>query len=131
MNERDGQRIRQRTRRLSSEFYGAGIGLVDTRQNLDQRGFAGAILAEQRVNLAATDIKVDMIESKRRGEALDEAAHNEERRGPAVRTGSFDALHDRSSVRGSIRRIADCKSEVPGGLAPPGRGGYLTPQISR
>src|SRR5208337_2483780 len=121
MNERDGQRIRPRTRWLSGEFYGACIGLVDPRQDLDECGFAGAILAEQRVNLAAPDVKVDMIESKRRGEALDEAAHNEERRGPTVPTGSFGALHDRSSVRGSIRGIADCKSEVPGGSAPSGR----------
>ncbi len=121
MNERDGQRLRCGTRRLAVEFDRARIGLVDPRQDFDQRGFAGAILAEQRVNLAATDVKVDMIESKRRSEAFDEAAHDEKRRGPAVPTGSFNSLHHRSPVRGSIRRIADCKSEGPGGSAPPGR----------
>ena len=90
MNERDGQRIRCRTRRLSGEFYGAWIGLVNARQDFDECGFAGAILAEQRVYLAATNVKVDMIESKRRSQSFDEAAHNEERRGLTVPTGSFE-----------------------------------------
>ena len=53
-------------RRLAGEADLAGVGLVDARQDFDQRRFAGAVLAEQRMDLAATDVEIDVIERERR-----------------------------------------------------------------
>ena len=77
MNECDRQPI-SRTGRTdpSGERDLARVGFVDARQNLDQGRLAGAILTEQRVNLATTEIKIDVIKRARRGETLDEPGHH-------------------------------------------------------
>ena len=97
MNECDRQPICRGTHGPSGERDLAGVGFVNARQNLDQGRLAGAVLTEQRVNLAAIEIEVDVIEGDRRGEALDEPGHDEERGSPAVATEWFDTFHDRSS----------------------------------
>ena len=68
-----GSRIVRPDDRPAVEQDLAGVGLVDARQDLDQGRLAGAVLAEQRMDLAATDVEVDVIERQRRGEALDES----------------------------------------------------------
>ena len=60
-----GSAIRSQLGRPSVKHDLARVGFVDPRQHLDQRRLAGAVLAEQRVNLAAADVEVDMIESER------------------------------------------------------------------
>ena len=62
MNERDRQPICRGTHGPSVERDLARVGFVNARQNLDQGRLAGAVLAEQRVNLAAIEIEVDVIE---------------------------------------------------------------------
>ena len=57
----------------------AGIGLVHAGKDLDQRRLAGAVLAEKRMDLAAADVEIDVVERPRRGEPLDEALDDEER----------------------------------------------------
>ena len=74
-----GRRFVGGTDRPAGERDLASVGVVDARQDLDQRRLAGAVLPEQRVNLAAANVEVDMIERERRGEALDEAGHDEQR----------------------------------------------------
>jgi hypothetical protein len=39
---------------------GAGRGVDDAADDVDERGLAGAVRAEQRENLAAADIKLEM-----------------------------------------------------------------------
>ena len=51
------------------------VGLVRTGEDLDQRRLAGAVLAEQAVHLAGTDLEVDAVEGPGAGELLDDAAH--------------------------------------------------------
>ena len=63
-----------RTSRPSKRISPAS-GLYTPARNLDERRLAGAILSKQRVDLAPTDVKVDVIESKRRREALGDTAH--------------------------------------------------------
>ena len=46
----------------------AAIGTPDAAQNADQRGFAGAILADHGVDFAGADVEVDAVERERRAE---------------------------------------------------------------
>ena len=64
----------------------ARVRLIDARQDFYQRGLARAVLAEQRMNLAASDIEIDVVERERPGEALGEAGDVEQRFG---RRGAF------------------------------------------
>ena len=51
------------------------VGLVRAGEDLDQRGLAGAVLAEQAVHLAGADLEVDAVERSGAGELLHDAAH--------------------------------------------------------
>ena len=55
------------------------VGLVAGGQHLDEGRLAGAVLAEQAVDLAGTDVEVDAAEREHAGEALHDAAHLEQR----------------------------------------------------
>ena len=57
------------------------VGLVRAGQDLDQRGLAGAVLAEEAVHLAGADVEVDAVEGADAGELLDDAGHLEQRSG--------------------------------------------------
>ena len=57
----------------------AGVGFDDPGQNVHQRRFASAVLAEKRVNLAAAQIEVHATERLDAAEALDDALHHEQR----------------------------------------------------
>ncbi len=59
----------------------AGIRRIYARQNFDQRRFAGAVLAEQGVDLAARGHRNPRVERERAGEALGQAGDREQRRG--------------------------------------------------
>ena len=48
------------------------------REHLDQRGLAGAVLAEQAVHLAGADVEVHAVERADAGELLDDAGHLEQ-----------------------------------------------------
>jgi hypothetical protein len=95
MNEGDRQRIRPGMHGFAGKLDLARVGPVDSGQNFDERRFAGAVLAEERVNLAAANVEVDVIQRKRPGEVLDEAGHGEKRRWPASLPGFIDAIHER------------------------------------
>ena len=71
MDESDRQRVVPGSDRFASEQDLAGVGFVDPGQYFDQRRLARPVLPEKRVNLAAANIKIDMIERERPGEALD------------------------------------------------------------
>src|SRR5690606_40379474 len=50
-----------------------GVRLVRTGQDLDEGGLAGAVLPEQAVHLAGTDLEVHAVEGLGAGEVLDDA----------------------------------------------------------
>jgi hypothetical protein len=53
----------------------AGIRLVEAVENLHQRAFAGAILAQQGMDLPGPHLEVHVVVSQHAGKALDDAAH--------------------------------------------------------
>ncbi len=56
----------------------AAVRLVDAGHDLDQGRFAGAVLAEQRMNLAGFEREGNVVERLRRGEALGDVPHLED-----------------------------------------------------
>ena len=50
-------------------------GRVDAREHLHQRGLAGAVLTADRVDLAAADVEVDVLQRLDPGEGLGDGAH--------------------------------------------------------
>ena len=123
MDEGDRQRLRDRAHRPAVERDRARVGFVDAGQDLDQRRLAGAVLAEQRVDLAAPHVEIDVVERQRRGEALDEARSSSEQ--PARRR-VLEGMIGIPDIRG-------CDDEAPPAARMPAgrRSRYFTPQISR
>ena len=57
------------------------VGRVDAGEDLDERGFAGAILAQERHDLSRADIDARVTEGVRAAKSLRHAAHGHERLG--------------------------------------------------
>ena len=57
----------------------SGVGLVDAGEDLDQRGFAGAVLADDRVDFARCELERDLVESLSGEEALAEPLGDDHR----------------------------------------------------
>ena len=55
---------------LAVQADGAGVGLVDAGDDLDQRRLAGAVLAEQRMHLAGADVEADPVQRAHAGKRL-------------------------------------------------------------
>ena len=68
--------------RLAVHGDRAGIGRVEPGHQLDQRGFSGSVLSEQRGDFAGADIKVHIVERQHAGEGFGEAARDQH--GPRV-----------------------------------------------
>ena len=51
----------------------AAVGTPDAAENADQRGFAGAVLADDGMDFAGADVEVDAVERDRRAEMLGHA----------------------------------------------------------
>ena len=56
------------------------VGLVDAGQDLDERGFAGAVFANQRRDLAGVERDADIVERLHAGKNLRNAPHFEDGR---------------------------------------------------
>ena len=67
----------------------ARVRPVDAGDDLDQRRLAGAVLAQQRMDLAGTDVEADVVQRPHAGERLAQALDRQHRR---VRTSVFAAL---------------------------------------
>ena len=63
----------------------AGVRLVDAGQDLDERALAGAVLADQRVDLTGPELERDVVERLGRAEPLRDAAQS-----TAARAGDGD-----------------------------------------
>ena len=77
-----------RTRRLPVQHDLAGVRLVDPREDLDQRALAGAVLADERVDLAGPELEGDV------------------RRAPASRRSAWRRRSTRRGRHGDGRRAA-------------------------
>ena len=66
--------------RLAAQKDLAAIGLMYAGYDLDQRRLAGAVLAEQGMNLAGVQRKRDVLERLRRVETLGDSANLQDRR---------------------------------------------------
>src|ERR1700738_275922 len=73
----------------------AGVGRVEAACDLDERGLARAILADQRHHLARRDRERDLSHRRDAPEALDDAAQLEQR----GFTGSYGCRGGRSMIR--------------------------------
>ena len=60
---------------LAEEPDLAGVGAVEPVEHVHERALAGAVLAEQGVDLAEAEVEVDAVVGDDAGEALDDAAH--------------------------------------------------------
>jgi len=60
---------------LSVESNASGIAPGDTPENLHQGRLAGAILADQRENLARMNVEVHLFQGQHAGKALADAGH--------------------------------------------------------
>ena len=59
----------------------AGIGMQHAIDDLDQRALAGAVLAEQRMDLAGQDLEIDAVVGEAAREVLDDALERQKRNG--------------------------------------------------
>ena len=71
------------TGRFSGDHDLAGVGLIDAAENLHQRGFAGAVLADQSDDLSGSDLDRHGLERVDAGKALVDPDHRKGRLGRA------------------------------------------------
>ena len=74
-----------RTRRLPVDANLAGIGLQRAREDLDQRRLAGAVVADEREDLAVIEVEVDSAQCLDVAERLPQAARLEQTCGHLIR----------------------------------------------
>ena len=80
----EGHRLAQRIVAAPGRFgllvdqHLAGVGLVDARQQLDQRALAGAVLAQQRQHPASMHVQRHVVDGLRAAEALADALEAEQ-----------------------------------------------------
>jgi hypothetical protein len=101
----------------------AGVLRVHAGEDLHQRRLAGAVLADERVDLAGAQVEVDAVQDVDAEEALADAAHLEQRRGRVGHAGT--SVHapeaaERSTVSTIVAlRAPSAKRGRPSGSAPP------------
>ena len=66
---------------LALELELAGVGRKGAGDDVDQGGFAGAVLAEQNMNLTMAKIEIDAVERHHAGETLADAFQFEKQAG--------------------------------------------------
>ena len=60
------------------------VGWMHAGENLDQRRFAGAVVADQRDDFAGVDVEVDVGQRRDRAKVLGDAAQAENRLGTSA-----------------------------------------------
>jgi hypothetical protein len=79
----------------------AAIGLVNAGEQADQRRLAGAVLAEQHVDLTGMEIEGDIVVGDNAGERLGDAAQGDGGRGSAFESHRFG--HAFTAVKGVLK----------------------------
>ena len=80
-HRRDAERQRRagigQRDRLAAERHGAGARLMHAGQDLDERRFARAVVADERDDLAGMNVEIDVGQRRDRAEMLGDAAQAE------------------------------------------------------
>ena len=92
----------------------AGVGLDHAGENVHQRRLAGAVLAEQRMDLALAQVEIDAAQRLNAAEALDHAVHGEQRRRRFDRRGHRGLAQESRSLSAASRRTV---RRAPSGAA--------------
>ena len=87
---------------IAGQLDRPGIGLLRPGQDLEQRRLPGAVLAEQRMDLAGAHREVDVVERLDAGKALGDPHHAQQRRGGGS----------------SLRQAAFSRTMPPAAIAP-------------
>jgi hypothetical protein len=104
---RDRLARRAEGNRPALQQHFARIRLMHAGQDLDQCRFAGPVLAEQRVNLAAPDEEIDAVERLHADKGLGDAAHFDDRTAHDRRTaGAVPSRASRSRFSPTAARIS-------------------------
>jgi len=64
--------------RLPEQLDFAGVSALRAGQNLEQRRLAGAVLAQERMDLRRSDFEMDVLKREHAGKALADACHLED-----------------------------------------------------
>ena len=88
------------------EQHFASVGREDAGEDVHQRRLAGAVLAEQRVNLAALEVEIDAAQSLHAAEMLGDAAHGEQRRRRFDRPAHRGLAQESRNLSAASRRTA-------------------------
>src|SRR5262249_61693928 len=62
---------------LAVEYHAPGVGTDGPAEDFHQRGFAGAVLADQGVNLATAQLQINAAQRVRRPEVLVDTSHRQ------------------------------------------------------
>jgi hypothetical protein len=76
---RRGRSVRAARRRGAGDAQGARVGLDQGREDLDDRGLAGAVGAEQGEDRPLGDVEIDAVEDDVRAERLAQAGGQDRR----------------------------------------------------
>ena len=115
-----GRRTRGDASALEGDF--AGVGGVDAGEDLDERGFAGAVFAEERVDFAGADGEVDGVEGDDAGETFPDAAGGEEGSGGVGHRGKSDQGTKRERKGDIVNRACLRRVQVSMTVKRPRRG---------
>jgi hypothetical protein len=97
---------------VAADLDGAFVGLVEAVQDVDQRGLPGAVLAEQSVDLASSNLQVDASIGDHAREPLGDPDHPKER------------LHRAPIATRALAEHATCLPNHSSMERPPGRCDY-------
>ena len=78
--------------RLAVLAYLARLGLVQAEQHAHQRGFAGAVFAQQRVDLSLFQLEGDIVVGLDAGELLGNVKHLDHIRGSLIHAATYFPL---------------------------------------
>ena len=78
-------RERQRNCASSDCECGSGIWFIESRQNLDERGFARTVLTQQAMHFLPADGEIDMVQCPYAAEMLRQVAQLDDGRRRSVR----------------------------------------------
>ena len=70
---------REANEAASAKFELAGVGSESAGDDVDQGRFAGAVLAEQHMDLASPQVEIDIVQRQHAGEALGDSGHFQEK----------------------------------------------------
>ena len=92
--------------RPAFDFDRASVEAVDAAEDLDERRLAGAVLPEQRMNLARPHLKADAAQRPHAAEGLRHALDADKRRARSGSAGGGRSHHSGSNMSSLTARLA-------------------------